>query len=57
MVRGRGSVKTRARSAGAEDSSGDDPQVEAWRDPLAPRAHRQTPGSQQGLTWKMGYFT
>ena len=50
-------MKTRARSAGAEDSSGDDPQVEAWRDPLAPRAHRQTPGSQQGLTWKMGYFT
>ena len=27
------------------------------RDPLVPRPHRQTSGSQQGLTWKMGYFT
>lgn len=57
MVRGRGSVKTRARSAGADDRAAADPQAEARRDSLVPRPHRQTSRSQQGLTWKMGYFT
>ena len=43
-------MKTRARSAGADDSAVADPQVEAGRDPLVPRTHRQSSGSPQGLT-------